>query len=139
MTNPRSGDHSQEPIRVVQGAIDAFNRGDAKALIPRAGDGADTDSCDTVRPRPDRGLPEATVFALEGGTISVRHISCLDARRVFCELIMPDGTDLVGIYAVDDERISDARHYFSDIDMLVTVGILEDRHLEIVAVARDSH
>ena len=135
MTNSSSADHPQEPARVIQAAIDAFNRGDVNALTPHAGNEADARSSDVPR----RGSPEATVFARGEGTISVRHISCLDPRRVFCALVTRGGFDVAGIYSVNEGRITDARYFFSDFEMLATVGIIEERHLEVAAVAPGSH
>lgn len=54
--------------------------------------------------------------------VSLEAIYGVDARRAVCMLTAPDGTAIVGIYAVDDGRMSAACHYFSDDERLGTLG-----------------
>lgn len=104
----------RSPLDVVRAAIDAFNRGDIGALIPNAHPS-----------RRRRIAPDAAVTAIAERPISVSHISSLDAHRVFCALATAAGSDLVGVYSLADGRIAEARHYFSDLDLLVSVGVLD--------------
>jgi hypothetical protein len=105
----------REPTKAVQAAIDAFNRGDVGALIPRQ----------HANGRRSGISPDATTTAVDERPISVRHMSGLDARRVFCALVTAHGNELVGVYSLTNGRIAQARHYFSDVDLLVSVGILD--------------
>lgn len=106
---------------MVLAAIEACNRGDTGALTAACNGAAGA----RIGAKPRCGSLDATL-ALEDGTISVRRVSCLDDRRVFCSLVTETGIDFVGIYCVDDGRITDARHYFSDVELLISVGILEE-------------
>lgn len=44
---------------------------------------------------------------------------------MFCSLLTGQGSELVGVYSVAHGRISDARHYFSDVELLERVGIVQ--------------
>lgn len=130
MSSPVSG-RERAPVSVVQAAIDAFNRGDINALIPDSGS----------RPSPrrwQRRSPDAAIAAVDERPIAVSHISSLDARRVFCALVTAHGSELVGVYALANGRIAEARHYFSDIELLVNVGILERDELEASTTPRST-
>ena len=113
MTNPVSACRNSL-LSIVHVAIDAFNRGHVSALVP------------IENPSGRRQTsPDAATAAIDERPISVRHISTLDARRVFCALVTAHGNELVGVYSLTDGRIARARHYFSDFDLLVSVGILD--------------
>lgn len=123
-TAPRSADldgHAlaappqQALIRVVERAVEAFNRGDVAALIPS----------EDLAARRRRACPDASLAAIEGRPVSISHISCVDARRVFCSLRTAHGNEVAGVYFLDDGRIGQASHYFSDAELLVSVGILQ--------------
>jgi hypothetical protein len=112
---PLSVPPQQALIRVVERAVEEFNRGDVAALIPSEGRAA----------RRRRACPDAALVAIEGRPVSISHISCVDARRVFCSLRTAHGHEVAGVYFLDHGRISQASHCFSDIDLLVSVGILQ--------------
>jgi hypothetical protein len=118
MTSPILA-RERSPLDVVRAAIEAFNRGDAGALIP-SGPGSD-------RPRI---APDAAVIAVDERPLSIRHISSLDAHRVFCALVTAHHSELVGVYSLANGRIAEARHYFSDVELLVGVGILDGDEAE---------
>jgi hypothetical protein len=104
----------RSPTSIVEAAIDAFNRGHVSALL--------------LDEKPGRGRrqvsPDAAAVAIDERPISVAHVSALDDRRVFCALVTAHGNELVGVYALVDGRIAQARHYFSDFATLVSVGVL---------------
>jgi hypothetical protein len=114
MTGPAPA-RARSPLDTVRAAIDAFNHGDAGALIPG----------EHPSLRPGQIAPDAAAAAIEERPISISRISSLDARRVFCALVTAHGSELVGVYSLANGRIADARHYFSDVDLLVCVGILD--------------
>ena len=113
MTSPVLA-HGRSPFDVVRAAIDAFNRGDAGALMPSG-----------HRSGRRRIAPDAAVTAVDERPISISHLSSLDAHRVFCTLVTAHGSELVGVYSLANGRIAEARHYFSDLDLLASVGILD--------------
>jgi hypothetical protein len=108
----------RSPLGGVRAAIDAFNHGDIGALIPNA------------HRRRRRSAPDAAVTAIAERPLSVTHISGLDAHRVFCTLVTTYDSKLVGVYSLAHGRIAEARHYFSDADLLVSVGILDQDEAE---------
>ena len=71
--------------------------------------------------RADRPLPR---IAREAG-VALTSIRLLDHRRAVCRLLIGDTVEVTGLYAVDDGRITAACHYFSDLDLRGTVGVLE--------------
>jgi hypothetical protein len=101
-------------IGVVRSAVDDFNRGDIEALMPRQEAGM----------RRRTPCPDAAVVAIDERPIAIAHIAGLDADRVFCRLVTAHDSQLVGVYSLADGRVDGARHYFSDVDLLVRVGIL---------------
>lgn len=105
----------QSLIHAVEAAVGAFNRGDVEALIPRSGGPR----------RRRRSCPDASSAAIGERPVSISHISCVDAGRVLCSLVTAHGTEVVGVYCLSDGRISDADHFFSDVELLVSVGILQ--------------
>jgi hypothetical protein len=116
---------------VIRAAVAAFNRGDPQALSVQRGDARSCGSDRTTHqqalgcsPMPScragRPLPPG---ACETG-VSLKSVHLLDDRRAVCHLVIGDSVDVAGIYAVDEGRITAACHYFSDLDLLVKVGIL---------------
>jgi hypothetical protein len=59
--------------------------------------------------------------------VSLKAISLLDDGRAVCTLTTVDA-QLVGMYAVADERIVAGCHYFSDLDLLSRIGTLPPHH-----------
>jgi hypothetical protein len=118
-------ERERSPIHIVQTAIDGFNRGDTEALIPGPQPGRRRRSC-----------PDAAAAAIGERPLSIRHISCLEPGRVFCSLTTVHGSELVGLYSIARGRISQARHYFSDLELLASVGILGPAEVERVTGAR---
>ena len=116
---------------VIRAAIAAHNEGDAGALSAHVDGqtgraGADSGTQDLLGCAPGRACHALRPMPLRAGEIelAVRAIYPVDERCAVCELTTPDGTELVGVYAVDGGQISAACHYFSDIDLLAKVGTL---------------
>jgi hypothetical protein len=101
-------------VDVIRSAVDDFNRGNIEALMPQ--DGA------PARRRPS--CPDAALVAIDERPITITHMDGLEAQRVCCSLVTAHDSELVGIYDLADGRVARARHLFSDVDLLVRVGIL---------------
>ena len=114
----------RSPLDIVRAAVDAFNRGDGGALIPNGHPSG----------RWRQVAPDAAIAAIGERPISIRHISSLDAQRVFCALVTAHGSQLAGVYSLADGRITEVRHYISDVDLLVSVGILDHDDAESTKV-----
>ncbi len=112
-------------------AVAAFNRGDPDALRVAGEDDSATHrtrSQQRLGCSPSSPCRAARPMPLTAGDVELRvkETRALDHRRVVCSMETQHGIELVGIYAVDAGEITAACHYFSDVEMLVRVGIISD-------------
>jgi hypothetical protein len=122
-------------VEVICAAVAAFNAGDQLALGARAEDDQPAHVSAGVYPQellgcnPGRVCRSSRPMPLVAGKseVSLKAISLLDDGRAVCTLTTVDA-QLVGMYAVADERIVAGCHYFSDLDLLSRIGTLPPHH-----------
>lgn len=118
MNGPNSA-VARSAVDVVHAAVDAFNRGQVRALVP-----------DALLPAGRSRIPaDAARAAIDERPLSIGRIFSPDPGRVVCALVTAAGDQLVGIYSITDDRVTAARYYFSDVDLLISVGIVAPQHV----------